>query len=636
MNATRNRMSPEAQKVFDDHVIKDLPTEVQFFNLDYATQPVSIKTFIEDDFFLGRILRGNIFPVVQEDLEELYSGPYFEVLLKGAIGWGKTTMAYIGIAYDIYKVSCLKSPADAFGLIPGTSVSFLNIAVRMQQARKIFFAGLMNIISSSPYFNKKFPYDKKIQSELRFPNAVNAYPVAANEQSMLGAGVFSAAMDEVNFFQVVEKSAQDPEGGTYDQALALYNKISSRIRSRMNQRGTLPGHLWIISSSRYPTEFTEKKALEAITDKTIFVREHTVWETKPRQFFMAETFEVEVGTLRKKSRVLKGGEEHVDRTRIINPPMDFYHDFMRDPDKAVQDLAGIATSTIRPFIAQREMIGKMFDAGDAAGLKHPYSAITVTLQDPTERLIPANLHWVQSVFKERGRPDKMVTSVFSGPYFFHVDLALTGDAAGLCICHVVGSKQVLRGWGPERRFETKPIIRVDLALQIVAPQGGEILLSSVRGILYQLRELGMQFGKGSYDSWNSAESLQTLASEGFTVETYSVDREASAYEEVREAIYDERILCYKHPILETELATLVFNEKKLKVDHTVGGSKDVSDGLAGAVHHAEEGFAGGATSQWQNILTVNPAPPAALADQEDLWDKVRRNVPLSPEEIARL
>ncbi|MGC1638435.1 MAG: hypothetical protein WA744_23485, partial [Candidatus Acidiferrales bacterium] len=75
------------------------------------------------------------------------------------------------------------------------------------------------------------------------------------------------------------------------------------------------------------------------------------------------------------------------------------------------------------------------------------------------------------------------------------------DATGFAVAHVVGAKQVSRGFGRERKFEEKPVIRLDLALEVIAPQHGEIRISSIREILYQLRDLGMQFGKVSYDSW---------------------------------------------------------------------------------------------------------------------------------------
>jgi hypothetical protein len=52
------------------------------------------------------------------------------------------------------------------------------------------------------------------------------------------------------------------------------------------------------------------------------------------------------------------------------------------------------------------------------------------------------------------------------------------------------TKQMSRGFGREKKFETKPVIRVDLALEVLAPPRGEIRTSSIRELLYQLRDLG--------------------------------------------------------------------------------------------------------------------------------------------------
>jgi hypothetical protein len=55
-----------------------------------------------------------------------------------------------------------------------------------------------------------------------------------------------------------------------------------------------------------------------------------------------------------------------------------------------------------------------------------------------------------------------------------------------------------------------------------APPRGEIRISSVRELLYQLRDLGTQFGAVRYDSWGSEESIQILKSQGFSAINLSV------------------------------------------------------------------------------------------------------------------
>lgn len=148
----------------------------------------------------------------------------------------------------------------------------------------------------------------------------------------------------------------------------------------MNQRGRMPGHLFMISSSRYPNDFTERKSQEALNgDKSIFVRDYAVWETKPAQTFMSGTFKVEVGDQSKRSRVLNGGEDNVNEDRIIDVPMDYKDEFELDTDAAVRDFAGIPVLAIRPFIVRREKIVDMFKRGAEVGAKHPFTRLDVTL-----------------------------------------------------------------------------------------------------------------------------------------------------------------------------------------------------------------------------------------------------------------
>jgi hypothetical protein len=635
-------MSPRAQKLFITDVVpkitagKYLCVLSELYAADFRWRPVDVGTFLRDPQYLGHGVIDAIYPKIVEDLEEIFAGSFTELVLGGGIGWGKTRMAELGILYEIYLISCLGDPAAAYGQMPGSTLAFLNVSITQMHAKRILFGGLFDLVRRSPYFRKHFPYEKKIRTEIRFPRNVTCYPVASNEQAMLGENVFSAVFDEMNFMPVVENSTQQPEGGTYDHAQTLFNRLSRRLRSRMNQRGRLPGHIWLISSARHPDDFTERKAVEARSDANIFVIKHAAWETRPRSSFMPNTFEVEVGDLSRRSRVLHGNETDLRSEKVIDVPMDFKTEFEKDPDKCVMDYAGIAVLAVKPFIGRRETIHRMFALGDEIGLKHPYSHFTISLQDARQVLLPEFLHWV--TFDEIVNGKKYERrKLADGPYFAHVDLAKTQDACGLAIGHVVGSINVERGVGTDKRTETRPVIRIDLALQIIAPPQGEISIAAVRGLFYQLRERGMQFGKITYDSWGSDESIQTLRSEGFTAEVLSVDRTAEPYTVAKAAIYDERVECYHTPILEKELSNLIFDARRDKVDHPPHGSKDVADCFAAVVFHCETGFTGGATSQWATVTTLTTAPRTSSEDdQEDLWDKIWRGIPLSPEQIQRV
>ncbi|HEY1469391.1 MAG TPA: hypothetical protein VGF61_10130 [Candidatus Acidoferrum sp.] len=152
------------------------------------------------------------------------------------------------------------------------------------------------------------------------------------------------------------------------------------------------------------------------------------------------------------------------------------------------------------------------------------------------------------------------------------------------------------------------MIRIDLCLQVIPPFRGEIRLSSVRELLYQLRDLGMMFGIVTYDAWGSEESIQQLKTEGFSSEVLSVDKDSAPYETLKETIYHGRLECYEMPILARELATVIKDDKTGKIDHPPHSTKDCSDSAAGAVWNAEKTYVGAGTSQWSGVMTVNKEP----------------------------
>ena len=104
---------------------------------------------------------------------------------------------------------------------------------------------------------------------------------------------------------------------------------------------------------------------------------------------------------------------------------------------------------------------------------------------------------------------------------------------------------MVRGIAKDQHYEDCPQIRTALLLQVVAPRNGEILVPTVRGVLYGLHDLGMEFGKISYDSWGSHESIQILQGQGYEAELLSVDATTEPYATLKDVIYDGRLLLLK-------------------------------------------------------------------------------------------
>ena len=190
---------------------------------------------------------------------------------------------------------------------------------------------------------------------------------------------------------VVERSKRGVPGDehAYDQAEAVFHKLSSRIRSRMANRGRLPGHIYVASSARYPDDFVERLFKQAEKERAentheMFTRRYATYETN-RQKFSKEIFKFEVGDITRRSRVLVTEDEQAAVGRVIEVPMDFLRPFEQDPDRAARDVCGISVMSIKPFLSQREKVQRMFALGEVNGLKHPFTRETSPCSRRTRR-----------------------------------------------------------------------------------------------------------------------------------------------------------------------------------------------------------------------------------------------------------
>lgn len=71
-------------KLLEEYKGRELDLLIDLTNYTYREKPVDVRTFIEDPYYLG--LKGEIYPVIVDDLCELFSGKYDEAVLTGGIG----------------------------------------------------------------------------------------------------------------------------------------------------------------------------------------------------------------------------------------------------------------------------------------------------------------------------------------------------------------------------------------------------------------------------------------------------------------------------------------------------------------------------------------------------------------------
>ena len=522
--------------------------------------PVDVVTFVESKSYLDS--KNVLYPKVLDCLVEMNNGNYQEAVLTGAIGTGKSTLALYSTAYQLYLLASYINPHAEFGLDPSSEILFIFQSINASLAQAVEYQRFKTMILKSQFFRETFLFDTKILSELRFPNRIIVKPLSGLETGAIGQNVIGGIMDEMNFMAVVENSKSSMDNTVYDQANALYDSIAMRRKSRFMQQGKVPGLLCLVSSKRYPGQFTDRKEAEAYEEvkrtgrTSIYIYDKREWDVKPIERFSGKWFHIFKGDEARRPRILEDGDVVVDEDRhmVMEIPLEYRTNFEADIMKALRDIAGVSTLAHHPFIVERDSV-----ADCQRKDKIIFGKEMVDFKD----------HKLMVYAQNFVNPDI--------PRFVHCDLAISGDSAGLAIGCVTGFKQANGGgWMPN--------IYIDGLLEIKPPKGGEILLYKVREVITVLNSLGLNIKWVTFDQFQSTDSMQLLRQSGFAVGLQSMDVNTFPYDFTKNALYDRRINMPAHKRCALELVSLEKDVKKNKIDHPPRGSKDVSDALAGVVY----------------------------------------------------
>ena len=495
-----------------------------------------------------------------------------------------THVAGIGICRVLYELSCMKDPHTSFGLARGSNISILCTSVNETLAMKVVFESIASKIKASPYFEENFPFEDT-KKEMRFQNGIWVAARSSNDSSALGLNAIGGLLDEVNFLEN-PRHGERKLTGVADRAETLYNIIKRRMKSRFERQGKLPGKLFIISSKNTLDDFTAKRIREGKNDPTVFVRDYALWETRSEDQFSKKRFWVLCGNQNLPSKILTDSEYESFKGSVpedinfVDVPEDFRVDFERDLEGSLRDLAGVASVSIQPFIQRRE---KIMEAVDKTRT-HPF---TMSEFDPSKG---GTFRWNEMVapVMERGfsgGPVQVLRPKINpkASRHLHIDPSYRKDATGVCMAHISGWKDVPRRSEDGKEYmERAPLYTVDLILRIVPPIGGELVLSEIRHLVYDLSAHGYVITGVTTDSWSGPDTIQQFNQRGYHSELLSVDTSVEPYEILKTALYENRVSYYEYPPLLHELQQLErkHDGRKVKIDHPIKGSKDVSDSLA--------------------------------------------------------
>lgn len=552
------------------HLVKQVESVLMGRDLDrtlgevlkYKWTPVSVEEFVCGEYYLNK--KEEIYPKVLAELVEINSGKYVEVVFTGGIGSAKTTSALYTCAYQLYLLSCMHNPHRVFGQDSAAELLFIFQSINAKLAKGVDFNRFKSMIEGSKYFQERFPFNKNVESKLVFPGRIEVVPVSGSDTAAIGQNVIGGLIDELNYMAVVEKSKQSVDTGTYDQAVALYNSIARRRKSRFLAQGKLPGILCLVSSKKYPGQFTDQKEEEAKTDPTIYIYDKRVWDVKPDGTFTAGWFYVFAGTLAQKPRVMEPGEvvSDEDRKHVVRVPMEFLQEFRKDVINGLREIAGISTLARHPYFLETEKVFRSQNRHHSIFGEQKVDFVTTRLT------IRKAAFW---------KPEL--------PRFVHVDLAISGDSAGVAVGTVKGFKSMRALGLSQNDHEMMPEFHIDGVLEVKPPRNAEIQFWKIREVIVALRNMGMNVRWVTFDSFQSTDSQQLLRQQGFITGTQSMDvTPCIPYDIAKSAVYDGRVAMPAHTKLVTEILSLERDLKTGKIDHPPAGSKDCADALAGVIY----------------------------------------------------
>ena len=274
-------------------------------------------------------------------------------------------------AYQLHVLSCLRDPHAFFKLDPASEIVFAIQSLSAQVARDVGYKRLRDMVDKSPYFQRHFPLQPQIKSEMVFPRNIVVRPLSSKPTAAIGSNIIGGILDEVNFHGSCRPVHAIADGGVYDQALEMYNSLVRRRKSRFmdgRRQAARRCSAWFRPSG-IPGEFTDQKQIEAqheierqrarpASTSTIVASGRSSRPAPmatPASVCSWATTPVSPASSRRDADV---AEE--DQHLVMEVPEEFRSEFQRDMLSAIRDIAGSATFAIHPFILNTEAVAAGF------------------------------------------------------------------------------------------------------------------------------------------------------------------------------------------------------------------------------------------------------------------------------------
>ena len=548
--------------------------------IEWDEQPMPVAEWLMNEELIGETGH-DMYPQLRADMVELFEGDYHEAILTGAIGWGKDFFATTAVMRMLYELNCLKNPQHTLGLAQGEPIHIVPISKTIASARRVVFGGICKKLALANWFRGKY---EETMEEVRFKKkGIYIVGGASQDAAALGLNVICAVVDESNFLGEGKVTTGSASAKAEDKATMIYNALARRVKARYKRHG-VRGLVMLVSSKRSTSDFTERRIHTAIkqNDPGVFVRDYAIWNVHPGPYENQKWYRVSVNPKEGRCKLLERDEDTaLPGSLVFKFPEDYLDEFRGDPDGATRDIAGIATDFIgRPFMTHRLMIDTMFQA-------QRLSPFTTGEWYTNTKL---KIQW-EKVLTQNANADPVPVCCPGAVRHVAIDMSVNQCATGLVVAHICGKTEVERRdpTTQEKVVEWAPVIHVDGVLRAVAPDGGDIDHAEVRAVIYRMIAEGYPIRSVSMDQFMAPPNLQLFKKRGLrTAEVGARTAHLKPYMTLRQTIYESRISCPFHPILNKELRELEIDDKGAKIKHPPKGSQDLADALANCVYYLSE------------------------------------------------
>lgn len=602
LSEEERRAALEILKEYADTGQSQTLEEIKYADFDEI--PVDIHTFLHEPKYLGKALydadgKFTLFPYWERCLEDIFpdnlTTKYNSIVLTGAIGLGKSTIAVICLLYMLYRLLCLKDPYQYYGMQPIDKLSISLMNITLENAKGVALDKMNQMILASEWFMQHGETSGTTNLVYKPEKHIEIILASSNNQ-IIGRAIFCNFTDEVNFGLSANPEKQKAK------MMKLITQLDARMKSRF-MRGTYLPTLNVIASSKdtdqaFLDDYIDNKRKNNST--TTLIVDEPQWVVDSRKD-SPQKFWVAVGNklLANELLPLNVTEQQLDEYRkkgyaLWQVPMGYLETFQLNLDEAICSIIGIATASSLKYIAGNKLTEIKTDT-----YQNPFVKDIIEVGDGKEDFLQySNFFDLSRVSEE----DK------ARPLFIHLDMSgglsnKGGDKTGIAGVWITGKepfKQLPKVEGNTNAAleQLNTDVTSDLhyklafAVSVKAPRGENISYLKNCIFIRWLREQGFAIKGVSSDTYQATTVQQILKNDGFKTEIVTVDKVQKdtvgrpvclPYYFLKNMIYSKQLTIFdKCNQLTTELIDL---ERKGDghIDHPKTGGKDSADALCGSL-----------------------------------------------------